>query len=162
MDAARARSLAERLRVVGSSDDRTLHFHGDSMRPFLQEGDGLVVRPVIWDEIRIGDIVAYRAAGRVPARRVVWKRAGHLVLWCENWPARRFRAARADVLGRVVAREREGSWLTHRQPRWRRATLCALARFCAWAPVNGAAWLWFRTRRRLRGPRRPGGIAPSR
>jgi hypothetical protein len=153
MDAARARSLAERLRVVGSSDHHTLYFHGDSMRPFLREGDGLVVRPVAWDEIRIGDVVAYRAGDRLPARRVVWKGARHLVLWCEGWPARRFRAARADVLGVVVARARDGSRLDHRQPPWRQATRRALARFLAWAPRNGAAWLWARARR---------GIAPSR
>jgi hypothetical protein len=149
MDRARALSQAERLQLLASAEQRTVHFHGESMRPFLQDGDGLVVRPVPWEDIRIGDIVTYRAADKLPARRVVWKGARRLLLWCENWPERYFRADRDDVLGRVVARERQGVWLDHRQPPWRRATRRALIRFCAAAPAKGMAWSWSRIRRRI-------------
>ena len=119
------------------------------MLPFFQEGDGLVVRPVDWEEIRTGDIVAYRFADKFPARRVVRKSDEGLALWCENWPAQRFQAAREDVLGRVVARERDGSWLTHHAPAWRRATRRALFRFYTAAMVNKAIRLWSKGRRRI-------------
>jgi hypothetical protein len=119
------------------------------MLPFLQEGDGLVVRQVDWQDIRLGDVVTYRFADKFPTRRVVRKIDGTLVLWCENWPARRFRAAQRDVLGRVVARERNGSWLKRRDPAWRRATRQALIKFYGAALVKKALRIGSKAKRKI-------------
>jgi hypothetical protein len=149
MDATQARLLARGLLVLNSSESRALCFHGDSMLPFLRDGDELIVQPVGWEEIRIGDIITYRYADKFPTRRVVRKPDACLLLWCESWPARRFRVARSDVLGRVVARARNGSWLSYRAPSWRRATRRALVRFYTSALFNRAGRMWSKARRRV-------------
>lgn len=154
MDSTRARRLAKELQVLHSSADRTLYFHGQSMLPFLREGDGLIVRPVDWSAIRVGDVVTYRLADKFPTRRVVGKRDQSLLLWCENWPARRFRAAKHDVLGVVVAREREGSWLSCRAAAWRRAARRALLKFYAAALLKKTIRILSRPGRKLSGPRK--------
>ena len=125
----RARLIAKELQVGTSSAQRTLYFHGESMRPLLVEGDEVVVEPVDWDRIRPGDIVTYRYLDRFPTRRVIRKSATGLDLWCDNWPARSFTTARADVLGRVIARRRDGVWLTVRDREWARARRTALRRY---------------------------------
>lgn len=128
MTAREARRLlaAKELQVEYSSESRPLYFHGESMRPFLQEGDEVIVAPVSWGEIRPGDIVTYRYDDKFPTRRVVKKTSRYLNLWCENWPRRRFRAAREEVLGRGVARRRDGRWLRCTDPAWRSASRRAL------------------------------------
>ena len=128
-DSGKARLIAKELQVAASAPDRTLYFHGESMRPLLVEGDEVVVEPIAWDRIRIGDIITYRYLDRFPTRRVVRKHPDHLDLWCDNWPTRRFSAQRADVLGLATARCREGSWLRARDPEWKRARTAALARW---------------------------------
>jgi hypothetical protein len=120
-----ARLIAKELQVALSSETRTLYFHGESMRPFLGEGDEVVVAPVRWRDIRIGDVVTYRFDDKFPTRRVLWKTADGLHLWCENWPYQRFYAPRADLLGRAVARKRAGAWISYRDPEWRAARRAA-------------------------------------
>ena len=127
--AIRSRLVAKELQVATSSPHRTLYFHGESMRPFLVEGDEVVVEAVTWERIRAGDIVTYRYLDRFPTRRVIRKSAASLDLWCENWPDRFFTAAREDVLGRAIARRRDGVWLTVREREWSRARRTALRRY---------------------------------
>jgi len=122
----RARLVAKELQLTHSSETRTLYFHGESMRPFLIEGDGVVVEPVVWDDIRVGDLVTYRVQDKFPTRRVVGRSLQGLHLWCENWPERRFWAARDDVLGRAVARQRGSVWTTSEHAEWRVARRKAL------------------------------------
>ena len=155
------RLIAKELQLSISSQRRALYFHGTSMDPFHRDGDEVVVAPLSWQEIRIGDIVTYRFDDKFPTRRVVWKTAERVQLWCENWPERRFAASRDDVLGRAVARKRNGQWITRRDPEWRAARRAALLRYarrvllpsCIWAPRRAAGKL----ARRLR-LRRPGAI----
>ena len=118
--------IAKELQLAISSESKTLYFHGMSMHPFLVEGDEVVVEPVRWPDIRIGDIVTYRFEDKFPTRRVVSKNADRVRLWCENWPDRRFGASRSDVLGRAIARKREGRWVTRDHPEWRAARRAAL------------------------------------
>ena len=99
------------------------------MRPFLVEGDEVVVEPVTWDAIRIGDVITYRHLDRFPTRRVMRKTEQELLLWCDNWPERRFHAVRDEVLGRAVARRRGSAWLAANQLPWRIARLSARLRF---------------------------------
>jgi len=118
--------IAKELQLSVSSESKTLYFHGMSMDPFLVEGDEVVVEPVRWPDIRIGDIVTYRFEDKFPTRRVVSKTADRVRLWCENWPHRRFGASRSDVLGRAVARKRDGRWITRHHHEWRAARRAAL------------------------------------
>jgi hypothetical protein len=122
-----ARLVAKELQLALSSEARTLYFHGESMRPFLGEGDEVVVTPARWEDIRVGDIITYRSTDKFPTRRVIKRYADQLHLWCENWPDRHFYATRGDVLGKAVARKRDGEWITHRDSEWRAARRAALA-----------------------------------
>lgn len=122
----RARWTARELQLEVSSKQRTLYFHGESMRPFLVEGDEVVVEPVGWDTIRPGDIITYRCLDRFPTRRVIRKTGRSLLLWCENWPDREFHADREEVLGRAVARRRGDAWLAATDRAWKVARISAI------------------------------------
>lgn len=126
MPTSSVRLVAKELQLLLSSATRTLYFHGTSMHPFLVEGDEVVVVPVDWREIEIGDVVTYRVEDKFPTRRVVWKTSAGVRLWCENWPQRRYYAPRGDVLGRAVARKRGDWWITRRDPEWQAARRTAL------------------------------------
>lgn len=152
MEDTKALLLARELRLLNSAENRALYFHGESMLPFFREGDEIIVRPVRWEQIRIGDMITYRLGDKFPTRRVVRKLNDSLQLWCENWPDRRFRAAKSDVLGRVVARARGGSWLSRDESAWKRATRRALLRFYARTLVNKARRACSRAGKRLGGP----------
>ena len=123
------RLIAKELQLELSSPQRTLYFHGESMRPFLVEGDEVVVEPVTWEEIRLGDVITYRYLDRFPTRRVMQKSAEELLLWCENWPERSFRAGRDEILGRAVARVRGDDWLACTDLSWRIARFSARYRW---------------------------------
>jgi hypothetical protein len=133
MDPFKALRAARELQLlVPPHPDRPAHtvvFHGLSMLPLLQDGDEVAVEPVRWEAIRVGDIVTYRHEDKFPTRRVVHKAADRLILWCENWPTLRFSAGRDEVLGRAVARRRDGVWLTSRDAPWRVARWRALGRY---------------------------------
>jgi hypothetical protein len=124
-----ARLVAKELQVEASSSRHTLYFHGESMRPFLVEGDEVVVEPVAWHDIAIGDVITYRYLDRFPTRRVMRKSRDDLLLWCENWPRRHYKARRADVLGRAVARRRGDDWLTRDDREWQQARTRARRRW---------------------------------
>jgi hypothetical protein len=129
-----ARRIARELQVELSSQERTLYFHGESMRPFLGEGDEVVVKPVAFEEIRLGDVVTYRYGEKFPTRRLMRRMPDHLVMWCENWPNRYFQTRREDILGLAVARKRDGQWITHRDREWRAARRSALLKY--WRMVS--------------------------
>jgi hypothetical protein len=124
-----ARLIAKELQLELSSEARTLYFHGESMRPFLVEGDAVVVAEVEWDDIRIGDVITYRVQDKFPTRRVVRRSKHGLHLWCENWRERQFYVAREDVLGRAVARKRGDVRITHRDAEWTAARRAALSAY---------------------------------
>jgi hypothetical protein len=121
--------IAKELQLGTSSPQRTLYFHGESMRPFMVEGDEVVVEPIAWDAIHVGDVITYRYLDRFPTRRVMKKTDDRLLLWCENWPTRHYWARREDVLGRAVARRRGEAWLSHDDPEWQRARAAARRRW---------------------------------
>jgi hypothetical protein len=109
-----------------------VRFHGDSMRPFLEDGDRVIVEPVPWGEIRLGDLVTYRFEDKFPTRRVVHKGRRSLLAWCDNWPDLRFRVGREQVLGRAIARERAGARLQRGDGAWAAATERAFVIFRRW------------------------------
>ena len=123
------RLVARELQVELSSQERTLYFHGESMRPFLGEGDEVVVRPVAFENIRLGDVVTYRYNDKFPTRRLMWRTPDRLEMWCENWPGRYYETRREDILGLAVARKRDGTWITHHDAEWKAARRSALLKY---------------------------------
>ena len=92
-------------------------FHGNSMSPFLEDGDELIVIPVRWEEIKIGDIVTYRHGDKFPTYRVARKMQDSLLLKPDNWP-QLFKVCRDDLLGKVVERRRKESSLSCTDWQW--------------------------------------------
>lgn len=117
MRAEAALDAARELQLL-SGGRMEVMFHGTSMDPLLFEGDLVVVDDVGFSDIRIGDIVTYRYLDRYPTRRVVAIRPDRLTLWCDAWPDRLFTAAPDDVLGRAVARIRNGHRLDADAAEW--------------------------------------------
>ena len=110
------------------------------MRPFLVEGDEVVVIPVAFADIRLGDVVTYRNGEKFPTRRLVRRLPDRLVMWCENWPDRYFETQREDILGLAVARKRDGNWISHRDTEWRAARRSALLKYWRLVAVPRAYW----------------------
>lgn len=126
-----ARLIGMELQLDNSARWQEVYFHGETMRPFLREGDELVVEPVSWRDVRPGEIVTYRDGDRFPTRRVVRLRPRKklLVIKGDGLPQRRvFRVPQEDVIGRVVLRRRGSKVLTKGDLRWRLAAWRALLR----------------------------------
>jgi hypothetical protein len=124
LDPTRAREVGRELQLHASLS----YFHGKTMLPFLQEGDQVAVLPVTWHDIRIGDVLTYRHEDKFPTRRVMRRRAQHVVLRADSMAGRPvFVVPREDVLGRAVARQRDGRWLYRHQWSWRWAAVRAVA-----------------------------------
>jgi signal peptidase I len=86
---------------------------GSSMHPLVRDGDILVVRPVNQDEMKVGDVVLYRAAGAgIVAHRIVEKHTrrgqGFLVVRGDATGRPDPQVLWSQVLGRVASIERRG------------------------------------------------------
>jgi len=125
------KGVAQGLQLL-RSHQMDVRFHGDSMLPFLYDGDRVIVEAVDWNDIRVGDLIAYRLEDKFPTRRVVRRGGDSLLLWCDNWPDLRFRVRREQVLGRAIARERDGTRLHRSDGEWNAATDRGLAIFRRW------------------------------
>lgn len=75
--------------------------------------------------------MTFRLDDCFPTYRVVRCDPGRLVLRGDSWPEREFHAWPEDVLGRAIARRRDGVWLSRDDPAWRRLRLLALGRYRA-------------------------------
>ena len=130
-----ARLLGMELRMESSGRWGGVYFHGDTMRPFLRDGDEVVIEPVSWQDVRIGQIVTYRHLDLFPTRRITehHRLQGRFILKGDGMPLRRFfRAQEEDITGRVVARKRGSKVLTNRDFSWHVAAWRALF----WARVD--------------------------
>lgn len=124
-----AHAVARELQLESSRRLGSTEFHGHSMRPFLEDGDDLVVEPVEWERIAPGDVIVFRFEDKYPALRVVEKHADKVFLRSDAWRGHLYDAWREDVLGRVVARKRGGDGLTREDAAWKRAARIAVARY---------------------------------
>ena len=131
MDGTTARLVAQELQLTESGARGRVAFHGTSMHPLLREADEVLVAPVGWADIRPGDVVTFRLDDRFPTYRVVRRDSGRLVLRGDNWPDREFHVWPEDILGRAIARRRDGVWLSRDEPAWRGLRFLALARYRA-------------------------------
>ena len=127
--AEQVRVAVQELRLRRSADMGPVYFHGRTMTPFMVEGDLVIVEPVNWDAIRVGDVITYRFEDKFPTRRVVRidRRAGTLILRGDSipgWPD--FHVRREDVLGRAAVRVRNGAQLNRHDLAWRTAAVRAL------------------------------------
>ena len=118
MEETRIKAVAKELRLRYSRQIGTVTFHGESMLPFLKDGDELIVEPANWNEIRRGDIVSYRDSDKFPTYRVLKKVDDTLQLKADNW-LEPFHVPRVDVLGKVVERQRDNSNLSCNSLKWR-------------------------------------------
>jgi len=98
-------NIAKELQLENSKILGPVKFHGNSMSPFLEDGDELIVITVNWGEIKIGDIITYRLDKNFPTYRVVKKLQDYLLLKPDNWP-QIFQVHREDILGKVIDRKR--------------------------------------------------------
>jgi signal peptidase I len=118
MEEAKIKTLAKELQLRLSWLIGAVTFHGESMLPFLKDGDELIVEPVDWNGIRAGDIVTCRDSDKFPTYRVLKKIDDTLLLKADNW-LEPFHVRREDVLGKVVKRQRGDSSLSYKSWKWR-------------------------------------------
>ncbi len=58
--------------VLAAGSELTFRAKGESMRPFIDDGDALTIRLVAAEETRVGDVVLYESeTGRILAHRVI-------------------------------------------------------------------------------------------
>lgn len=131
MDHDRALEAAREIQLLDSAQLGPVYFHGETMRPFLGEGDLLIVEPVRWDDIRPGDIVTYRNQHKYPTRRVISidRRKKVLHIYGDNVPQWEILTVpQRDVLGRATARQRSGTWLYASDKEWQSHTQAIMKR----------------------------------
>ena len=105
---------------------------GFSMRPLVRDGDALLVAPIKPTDVRVGDLVLFRRGCEDLVVHRVLKRAssrGSLAFLIKGDRAASADGliSSADVMGRVVARERGSKTADLMAPRWR-----LLGRVVAW------------------------------
>ena len=84
---------------------------GLSMEPSIRDGDAITVSPVQRGAARVGDVLLYRADGRLLAHRVIGRAEGAdgvLLVRADapGWEVER--VAESDVLGRIERIDRNG------------------------------------------------------
>lgn len=117
MDENKITLAAKELRFQKSAVLGPVFFHGNSMLPFLADGDELISIPVAWGDIKPGEIVTYRLEDKFPTYRVIQKHRDKLILKADSWPEL-FEVEAGDVLGRVIERRRYGKTLRSRDLWW--------------------------------------------
>jgi len=97
------------------SEGLTLRFRakGMSMHPFVRTGDILYVQTVAPEQVRTGDLVLFRAAGcKIAVHRVLrqtqWQERPAFIIKGDRTERPDGIVPAEDLLGRVIAREREG------------------------------------------------------
>ena len=102
--------------ILGQGSYLRFRAHGNSMAPFIRNGDIVLVEPKQANELRIGEIVFYRrSGGRYVTHRLIGKSKndGSLVLTTRGDNMRHLDASvfPEQVLGRVIRIEGQGRYL---------------------------------------------------
>lgn len=84
---------------------------GNSMRPFIKDGDILGIKPIEATEVQVGDVILFRQGGRILVHRVVKRHVENEVMLIVKGDSH----LRPDgpvhpdqLLGKVTSVEREG------------------------------------------------------
>ena len=87
------------------------HFRGSSMSPFLQDSDVITIHPIAFEEIKVGDIIAYKgnADDRVlTLHRVVKRIKGAVVTKGDGNRHGDFPVYPKQIFGKICRIERKG------------------------------------------------------
>ncbi len=109
----------EAWHAAGATGPLRLTVTGNSMRPLLQAGDGVVVQSIDPLALRPGDMIVVQRGGEWITHRLVvvdergWHTHGDATCYGDE------AASAAQIVGRVIAIERNGQTIDLRQPRWR-------------------------------------------
>ncbi len=100
--------LKQELWLAGLREGQAMRFRpqGGSMAPFLRPGDVVTIAP--GTECRAGDIVLWQMDEALVLHRVVAKRNGRIITKGDSLGGLDASVTREQVLGRAVARERQG------------------------------------------------------
>jgi hypothetical protein len=102
------------IRLLGAVLEKGKSFRfeatGSSMSPFIRDGDGITVSPLLGTSPRLGDAVAFihPESGKLVVHRVVGKRDGSYLIRGDSSSDCADLIPRAKVLGRVTRVERDG------------------------------------------------------
>jgi hypothetical protein len=110
--------LAELLRRGKAVEVRA---RGGSMHPIIRDGDRVRIEPVRADELRAGDIIAYRRGGRLFVHRYLgrWANSGAMRTRGDSHSRVEPPLDPSEVLGRVTAVGRYGKQLRLSHASWR-------------------------------------------
>ena len=126
---------------IGAGEPTWLPVRGRSMRPLLSRGTRILVARAA--RIRPGDLLAYECQGAIVCHRVLFGRGLALLTRADHRGAEAERVLPAQVVGVVVALEREGV-VVDLTTRTRRAlALVAAARSIGAAGWARARRLWW-------------------
>ena len=106
-------------RAAGETGPVRLTVTGDSMRPLLRVGDGVVVQPIDPHALQPGEVIVVQRGGDWITHRLVavdkhgWHTHGDNTRYGDE------AASTSQIMGRVIAIERNGETIDLLQPRWR-------------------------------------------
>jgi len=105
-------------RTDGTAGMLRLTVTGDSMRPLLRAGDGVIVQPIDPYALRPGNVVVAQRGGEWITHRLVAvdKRGWHM--HGDNTRYGDEAASATEIVGRVIAIERGAHTIDLQQPRW--------------------------------------------
>lgn len=107
---------------LAAGSELRLHVDGVSMMPLIRPGDVVTVTPASWHQLACGDVVAVRRpAGDIVSHRIIVKSDTAVVTKGDNMRVPDPVWSADDVLGRVVALERDGTRINLRAQRGRTA-----------------------------------------
>lgn len=125
--------------VLKSGNRLRFRAKGGSMYPFVRDGDVLLVEPCSSEDIRIGQVIYYRARwGGMVAHRVTGQErrngAALLITKGDSCPGADRPIVPGQVLGRVTALERDGKRIPMDRG-WQRLAAVFWTPFSAYSPV---------------------------
>ncbi len=109
----------EAWRAAGASGSLRLTVISNSMRPLLRAGDGVVVQQIDPDALQPGDVIVVQRGGEWITHRLVtvdergWHTHGDDTIYGDE------AASAAQIVGRVIAIERNDRTIDLLEPRWR-------------------------------------------
>jgi len=113
--------------ILRSAGEARLAVNGASMLPAIWPGDVVTVRAFEVADLRPGRIVLFPRENLVVSHRILAVRPdGTIITGGDSAPRRDPPISPADIIGRVVAIERNGRRISPEQSTWQRCVACIL------------------------------------